>query len=349
LLKLARWQEDLQLRPLCIAAAYLIVSLCAVCLSSSAQVQRPEDAVLAVYRQMELAEQTGNADAWIALWSSKSDVHENASALKGMVRARPSIRYQATRVLVQKDAAGLIGQFADRSAGQGSDQYLSMRFIRESDGWKILGESFSNVAIDPDSLYALVPPPDGLFAQAGSPWQNVSRATGNTQYYRPEQLRWKLQATYDPTYLYIRIEAASALPSPATEVQGTFPNFIRSGVARDWPIMKIRVLGGTPREYTFDAADQIEDKAAFDDQGKATSHRHFVVYALTLWKGDHVVFAASTGFTASPLISVGDRFIDMRIPLKTLGIEKSTQTIEIRDANGPVGMFAPYAVKLFTP
>jgi hypothetical protein len=339
------------MRPLCLTAAFLTVSLTAghaqLPSRTAAQVQGPEDAVLAVYRQMEKAEQTGNADAWIALWSSKSDVHANAAVLKGMVRARPSVRYQATKVVVERDAAGLIGQFGYQSAGQGADQYFSMRFIRESDGWKILDQSFSNVAIDPTSLYALVPPPDGPFVQAGSPWQNVSRAVGNTQYYRPEQLRWKLQATYDPAYLYIRIEAASALPPPNTEVQGTFPNFIKSGVARDWPIMRIRVLGGTPREYTFDAADQIQDKATFDEQGKANSHRSFAVYALTLWKGDHVVFSASTGFAVSPLISVGDHFIDMRIPLKTLGIETSPQAIEIRDANGPIGMFAPYVVKLF--
>ena len=339
------------MRPLCLTAAYLAVSLTAGHAQlpgrTTAQVQRPEDAVLAVYRQMEKAEQTGNADVWIALWSSKSDVHENAAALKGMVRARPSVRYQATKVFVQGDAAALIGQFGDQSASQDAAQYFSMRFIRESGGWKILDQSFSNVAIDPASLYALVPPPNGPFVQAGSPWLNVSRVVGNTQYYRPEQLRWKLQATYDPAYLYIRIEAASALPPPDTEVQGTFPNFIRSGVPRDWPIMKIRVLGALPREYTFDAADQIEDKATFDEQGKANSHRKFVVYALTLWKGDHVVFSASTGFTVSPLISVGDRFIDMQIPLKTLGFETSPHAIEIRDANGPVGMFAPYAVKPF--
>jgi hypothetical protein len=212
--------------------------------------------------------------------------------------------------------------------------------------WKILDQAFSDVAIDPASLYALAPPPDGPFSRAGSPWQSVPRAVGNTQYYQPEKLRWKLQATYDPAYLYIRIEAASALPPPDTEIKGTFPN-LRSGVPRDWPIMKIRVLGGTPREYSFDAADQVADKATFDKQGKANSHRPYLIYSFTLWKAEHVVFAAGTGFTVSPLISVGDRFIDMRIPLKALGIEAYPQAIEITDANGPIGMFAPYAVRPF--
>ena len=45
--------------------------------------------------------------------------------------------------------------------------------------------------------------------------------------------------------------------------------------------------------------------------------------------------------------SFSDHFFDLRIPLKTLGIETSPQAIEIRDANGPIGMFAPYVVKLF--
>jgi len=321
------------MRSFCFAAAYLAFNL------TLAQAQRAEDSVLAVYRQMERAEQTGDAATWIALWSSKSDVHEHADVLKSMVRARPSVRYQASKVFVQGDAAGLIGQTAD--------QYLSMHFVRESGDWKILDQSWSNVAIDPASIYALVPPREGPFSLAGSPWQNVPRAIGNAQYYAAEKLRWKLQATYDPAYLYIRIEATGALPAPNTGLQGAFPDFVKSGVPRDWPIMKIRVPGGTPREYSLDAADQVMDNATFDQQGKANSHRSSLVYSLTLWKGDHVVFAASTGATASPLVSVTDRFFDLRIPLKTLGIEATPQAIEIRDANGPIGMFAPYAVKLF--
>jgi hypothetical protein len=42
-----------------------------ICMSAS-QAQRPEDQVLAVYKQMEKAVQSGDGKAFIALWSRKS-------------------------------------------------------------------------------------------------------------------------------------------------------------------------------------------------------------------------------------------------------------------------------------
>jgi len=321
------------MRSLFLAAAYLTVG------SIACQAERPEDAVLAVYSRLQDAAQTGDADALIALWSPKSSIGQNAAAMKSMIRPQPGIRYETDKVLVQGDDAALIGH----SAG---DIFFSMRFVRESGAWKILDQAFSNVPIDPASIYTLVPPPDGPFFQAGLPWQNVPRAIGNTKYYQPEKLQWKLQATTDPAWLYIRVEAAAPLPAPDTEVKGMFPN-LSSGVRRDWPVMRIRVVGGTPREYSFDVADQVADKATFDDEGKANSHHPYVVYSLLVWKGQHVAFTESTGLPVSPLITVGDRFIDMRIPLKALGVESSKQAIEISDANGPIGMFAPYLVKPF--
>ena len=321
------------MRLLFLAAAYLTAG-CFAC-----QARRPEDAVLAVYSRLQKAAQAGDADSLIALWAPESSMGQNAAMMKSMIRPRPGIRYEADKVLVQGDDAAIIGH----SAG---DVFFSMRFVRQSGAWKILDQAFSNVPVDPASIYTLVPPPDGQFVQAGLPWQNVPRAIGNTKYYQPEKLQWKLQATTDPDWLYIRIEAAVPLPAPDTEVNGSFPN-LSSGVRRDWPVMRLRLLGGTPREYTFDIADQVADKATFDDSGKANSHHPFVVYSLLAWKGMHVAFTLSTGFPLSPLITVADRFIDVRIPLKALGVENSKQAIEISDANGPIGMFAPYLVKPF--
>jgi len=67
-------------------------------------------------------------------------------------------------------------------------------------------------------------------------------------------------------------------------------------VARDWPIMKIG-FWGYAREYTFDAADQIEDKATFDEQGKANSHAISCV-SLTLWKAI-MLFSRQYAFTVA--------------------------------------------------
>ena len=311
----------------------LALTICTV----TCNAQRPDDGVLAVYRQMEKAEQTGNGQAWIDLWSPRAFVGD-VSGMKDRIRPRPSVRYGVTKMLVQGDMAALVGTM--------DDQFLSMRFVRENGAWKILDQSGSNVPLDPASLYVLLPPADGAFGRAGSPWDNVLRATMNAKYYRPEELRWKLQGTYDESFLYLRIEAASALPPPNTEVKGTFPN-LRSGVPRDWPVMKIHMAGPPSREYTFDVADFVGDQATFGGDGKATTHRHFVSYSVSVRRGDNEVYSASVAEKTDPLIAVTDRFIDVRFPLKALGIDPPVRTkIEIADANS-VNKFVPYEVKGF--
>ena len=72
---------------------------------------------------MEKAEQTGNGQAWIELWSPKSTTGAHASEMKDMIRPQPAIRYGITKVLIDGDRAALIGTMRD--------QYLSMRFARE--------------------------------------------------------------------------------------------------------------------------------------------------------------------------------------------------------------------------
>src|SRR5215467_10400678 len=91
--------------------------------------QIAENAVLAVLQQMERAEQTGNGQAWLDLWSPKSRVAGHAE-VKDMIRADPSARYRATKVFVQGDLAALIATT--------KDQFVSMRFSRENGAWKIL-------------------------------------------------------------------------------------------------------------------------------------------------------------------------------------------------------------------
>jgi hypothetical protein len=314
------------------------IAVAALCVVLNAQ--RPEDAVLSVYRQMEKAEQSGNGDAWVALWSPKSEAivnPEKVNEFKSMIRPRPSVHYTATKILVEGERAALVGTM--------DDQYLSMRFALENGTWKIHDQTWSNVPIDPASLYVLVPPPDGSFARAGSPWETLPRATVNAKYFKPEQMSWSLHAVSDESYVYVRIEAASALPPPNTQVFGTFPN-LKSGVPRDWPVMKIRVTGTPAREYSLDVADFIGDQATFDESGKANSHRFFIVYSAYVRKGDQTVFSFGAGARVDPLISVHDRDIDVKLPLKALGAMPAAR-IEITDANWPVTKFVTYEVKPF--
>ena len=302
------------------------IALIAVC-ASVCSAQPAEAGVLSVYRQMEKAEQTGNGEAWMALFSSKSDTAAHPE-MKNYIRARSSIRYTSTKILVDGDRAALIGTM--------NDQFLSVTFVRENGVWKIVEPVFSNVAIDPAALYALVPPADGAFARAGSPWQSVEVA-------KAAEMKSRIQAVADEAYLYVRIEAAEVLPAQDSEVKGTFPD-LKSGVPRDWPVMAIRVAGPPAREYLLHIGDAVGDQATFDEHGKANSHRYFVAYSMTVTRGEQTLFSASAREQPVPLITVHDRCIDVKLPLKALAARGK---IEIADANIP-GRLQIYEVKKFT-
>ena len=277
--------------------------------------QRPEDAVTSVVKQVEQAIRTGNGDAYFSLWSSKSEMAAH-SEIKSMIRPRPEIRYRATNTLIDGDRAAAIGSM--------DNTFFSMELVREEGGWKLLKESYSEQALDPAMLYAVVPPADGSFARSGSDWSKVARAG---------TAKWKMQAVADETYLYVRIDALTPLPAQGSEVQGDFPN-LNARVDQNWPVMKIRsgVL-----EVSFRTSIGVGDRATFDEQGKANSHHHFLSYSLWVTRGDATVFESNL----EPLISVHDSFIDLRFPLKALG---TPARIEILDANRPAS-FAPYDVK----
>jgi hypothetical protein len=311
--------------------------------------QNANAAVLAVLKQMERAEQTGDSRAWAELWDQETRAKLEKEREQGRdlpMRPQPTARYVATKTLVEGEKAATIAAMSD-SSNPARHNYVSMRFVREQGAWKIADQVWSETAPDPASIYTLSPPEDGAFARAGSPWQRVPKAIGNTKYFKPEELRWNLQAAFDESFLYVRIEAATALPAPNSEVKGKFAD-LKSGVPRDWPVMMIKITGpaSKPSKFTFDAADFIGDQATFDEQGKANSHRHFVAYSLSLRRGDTFVYSAGSGVHSDPLIDIHDRFFDFKIPLKTMGVDAlRTVKLEIADANEPIGMIQPYAVK----
>ena len=145
----------------------LLTLVCFLTCTIACRAQRPEDQVLAVYRQMEKAEQNGNVDTWVGLWSR--DSASNAEGMRPYLRPRPDLHYTSSKIFVQGDEAALLGQF-------GKDQFLSMRFVMEDGRWKIKHVVFSDKAYHPDSVYAMIPPAAGAFERAGAPWQNVTPA-----------------------------------------------------------------------------------------------------------------------------------------------------------------------------
>ena len=101
-----------------------------------------------------------------------------------------------------------------------------------------------------------------------------------------------------------------------------------------WPVMKIGVSGAG--EFVLHATANIGDQATFDKGGRANSHRHFVSYWLMLERGDKMIFETFAGPRPDPLVETTGNFLDVRIPLRTMGVtDTSRRTITIGDAQWP--------------
>jgi len=274
--------------------------------------QRPEDAVLAVFRQLEKAVQAGNADAFVGLWSR--DAVANAEKMRPYLHARPEVHYTASRTYVQGDEAALLGQM-------GKDQFVKMRFVKEDGRWKIRDQVGSDRAFHPDSVYAMVPPPAGAFVRSGAVWQKVAGAFDVAEAARRG---WQVRAIFDEAYLYVRIETAP-MPPPGSTAE-TPP--------MGWPVMKVGVAGAG--EFVLHASADIGDQATFDANGRANSHRHYVAYSERLERGNEAIFEADAGLETDPLVQVGEHYFEVRVPLRTIGVTEAQRAkIAIGDAQWP--------------
>ena len=86
--------------------------VCFLICTIGCRAQRPEDQVLAVYRQMEKAVQSGDANTLVGLWSRESA--SNAEKMRPYIRPRPDVHYTSSKVFVQGDEAVLLGQYRQR-------------------------------------------------------------------------------------------------------------------------------------------------------------------------------------------------------------------------------------------
>jgi hypothetical protein len=296
-----------QMRTLVWILLYLVI--CTI----GCQAQRPEDQVLAVYQQIEKAEQSGDANTWIGLWSRESA--SKAEKMRAYVCPRPNVHYTSSKVYVQGDQAVLLGQYD-------KNQFVSMRFVREDGRWKIRDQVFSDKAYHADSVYAMIPPTTGAFERAGAPWQNIAAAfdTGGATKHG-----WQVRATSDESFLYVRIESSTPIPAPGSPAEKP-----PSG----WPVMKVAVSG--VGEFVLHATANIGDQATFDENGRANSHQPYVAYWLMLERSDQMIFQASAGLHPDPLVQAGDHSLDVRVPLRTMGVADARHTkITIGDAQWP--------------
>ena len=86
--------------------------VCFLICTIACRAQRPEDQVLAVYRQMEKAVQSGDANTFVGLWSRESA--PNAEKMRPLLHPQPDAHYTSSKVFVQGDEAVLLGQYRQR-------------------------------------------------------------------------------------------------------------------------------------------------------------------------------------------------------------------------------------------
>ena len=257
--------------------------------------------------------QSGDANTFIGLWSRESA--SEAEKMGSQLQPQPDVHYTSSKVFVQGDEAALLGKY-------GKDEFLSVRFVKEGGRWKIKDFTFSDKAYPAESVYAMVPPAAGAFERAGAPWQNVAPTLDQAD---AAKHGFQVRATYDESFLYIRIESPTPLPTPGSQAEKP---------PTGWPVMKVNVSG--VGEFVLHATANIGDQATFDQSGLANSHRPYVAYWLMLERSDQMIFQAWAGLHPDPLVQAGDHFFEVRVPLRTMGVADARHTkIMIGDAQWP--------------
>lgn len=311
-----------------------------------------EQAVLETYKRMEDADRKGDGLLWFGLRDRKT-LEAMDPALKAAIRkggrARPSVRYEAVTVRVLPNRAILFGKVVDPASG--STQYQNVFFVVEDGAWKVAREQWSDAPFDRFVLYALLPPDDGSFIRAGSPWKSIPYANTNKELRDSKELVWKMQATSDEAFLYVRFEANGSIPAPGSKVNSKLAGAGKTGAPSSAPPMRIAIGGPSTgqQELSFSVSDVVSTQGAFADKGKPAGNRFFVTYTLFVKNGaGEDIFEQSIGDdSGGRLLSVQERFVDARIPLAGLGItDPAAQTIELHEADSVLRILA-YSVKRF--
>lgn len=316
-----------------------------------------EQGVLVAYRQMEEADRHGDGRLWFSLRDRKTldsmDARVREMILKGG-RARPSVRYDALAVRVRGTQAVLAGKVTDAQAG--TTQFATVLFKVEDNHWKVAREQWSDRPLDPFVLSAWLPPAAGAFLRDDLPWKGIPYATPNPRVLGKSEMPWKVQATMDESFLYLRFEANAALLAPGAKLGPQAGKTGTTGGLPPPPPMRIKILPSveppvTDPEYVVSVTDLVSTHRGFDASDK-TEGNYSVAYSLFVKNGaDDEIFESTIGEDAdSLLLAVLDRFIDVKLPLNGLGIENpQNDQVEMEEADSVVRVLpfkvAAYVVK----
>ena len=299
------------------------------------------DESIATNKLQEKAVQTGDGNQNLSLQPQAKLVEELGALARERLRAAadPSMRYEAIASKIRNDHAAVLGKVTFSTST--TPQYYLAKFVREKETWKIVADELNEKPISAAALEAAVPAKDGAFTRAGSPWHNVAYSTANTKWFKENEIAWKLQAVQDESFLYIRFGGKAELPPPGTEIPAEDAKGFK-GIPPAPDVFVIRTASGS--EFKLMLSANPLTRATFDERGRATSNRYFVEYSLTVRNAvDQTLFSNGTRDTFEPLIAVHDRLLDVKIPLKSLGIVAESAGTDIREANS-LAKILPYRV-----
>jgi hypothetical protein len=319
----------------------------AVCAAPDSSAHTPEQAVLATYQKMEEADRKGDGELWLSL-RGRATLGTMNDGLKETIRkgghARPSVRYEPLAARALGARSGVLGKVTDPESN--SVQYDAVLFVLEDGAWKVDREQWSEKPFDSFVLFAMLQPVDGAFLRDGAPWKAVPYASNNPDVVHKEDVVWRVQATFDESFFYIRFESTQALPAAGSKLRPNVAKTGGTGGPAAPPAMQIK--SSRSSLYEISVSSLISTAPVMDAKGKPSGERYSVGYKLSVKKseGDEV-FATTIGETThSFLLAVTDRSIDIRIPLDALGSDGDAKTgVFDLEETDPVNRVLPYHVQ----
>jgi hypothetical protein len=138
---------------------------------------------------------------------------------------------------------------------------------------------------------------------------------------------WKIQATMDESFLYVRFEANAPLLAPGAKLG---PQAGKTGVTGGLPPpppMRIKVLPATDPpvtdpDYLVSVTDLVSTHRGFDASDKAESNYYSVAYSLSVKNqaGDEIFENIIGEDSESLLLAVDGHSINVKLPLNGLGV-----------------------------
>ena len=215
-------------------------------------------------------------------------------------------------------------------------------------------EQWSDRPFDPFVLFAWLPPEAGAFLRDGAPWKGIAYATPNPRVLGKSEMPWKIQATMDESYLYVRFEANAPLLAPGAKLGPQAGKTGTTGGLPPPPPMRIKILPSaeppvTDPEYVVSVSDLVSTHRGFDASDKGEGN-YSVAYSLFVKDGaGDEIFESTIGEDAeSLLLAVDGRFIDVKLPLNGLGVgDPRKDQVEMEEADS-VFRVLPFNVQAYT-